>query len=170
MHFHRIVAMALIVAARGWGEAHAALCPPTPAPALQAQAQFLGSEDYFQAHGGNPRDLVIALYVDVLGRPPTENEIQRWSSRLTDCGNGVILAREFLIFAQSELAARYQRQRPPSSGSRCTWCRPDRPIRIPSLVASPPPDRGGSLHRRPCRASPPRRLLGRCCAFRPPFT
>ena len=114
MHFYRTLPMALIVAALGWGETHAALGPPTgPASALQAQAQFLGSEDYYQAHGGNPRDLVIALYGDVLGRPPSENEIQRWTSRLTDCGNGVIMAREFLIFAQSELAARYKATAPP---------------------------------------------------------
>jgi hypothetical protein len=101
--------IALIVAGLGWGEASAALCPLTgPAPALQAQAQFLGSDDYYQAHGGTPRDLVLALYADVLGRPPTENEIQRWTSRLDDCGNGVVMAREFMIFAQSELAARYK--------------------------------------------------------------
>ena len=114
MHFYRTLVIAVTVAGLGWGEASAALCLPTgPEPPLQAQAQFLGSDDYYQAHGGNPRDLVLALYADVLGRPPTENEIQRWTSRLQDCGNGVVMAREFLIFAQSELAARYKATAPP---------------------------------------------------------
>jgi hypothetical protein len=70
-----------------------------------AQARFFGSEDYFQAHGGDARDLVIGLYNDVLRRPPSEDEITRWVARYTSCGDGVTLAREFLIFAQGELAA-----------------------------------------------------------------
>jgi hypothetical protein len=73
---------------------------------LDAQARYLGSAGYYQAHGGSPRDLVIALYGDVLHRPPTETEIQRWASRLSATGDGDAMAREFLLFARSELAAR----------------------------------------------------------------
>jgi hypothetical protein len=75
-------------------------------PTLQEQAEYLGNESYFEAHGGNPRDYVIALYADVLDRQPSETEIQRWSERFYSSGNAVVMAREFLIFAQSELANR----------------------------------------------------------------
>jgi hypothetical protein len=130
MKVHRIVAAVVLVAGLAWAQGSASACPPTapapapggcppaapqvvippcyvqpPPPSLQELAQFFGSDDYFEAHGGSPRDLVIALYGDVLGRRPAENEIQRWESRLSACGNGVTMAREFLIFAQSELAA-----------------------------------------------------------------
>jgi len=107
MQCYRTLLAALIVAGLGWEGANAATCQPRrPTESLQAQAQFLGSQDYYEAHGGSNRDYVAALYADVLGRPATENEVQRWVSRFSDCGNGVTMAREFLIFAQSELAAR----------------------------------------------------------------
>jgi hypothetical protein len=80
-------------------------------------ADGIGSEDYFEAHSGNPRDYVTALFTDVLGRAPTEAEVQRWSDRFFSSGNGVVMAREFLIFAQSELATRPY---PPYD----PWCRP----------------------------------------------
>jgi hypothetical protein len=70
-----------------------------------AQASFFGSEDYFQAHGGDARDLVVGLYKDVLHRPPSEDEITRWVARFDSCGDGITLAREFLMFAEGELAA-----------------------------------------------------------------
>ena len=141
MYFYRTLVMALFVAGLGWGEARADLCPPTgPASLLQAQAQFLGSEDYYQAHGGNPRDLVVALYADVLGRAPTQDEIQRWGSRLTDSGSGVIMAREFLIFAQSELAAR-SKAAPPPILVQPIYLVPARvPFPYPIPTASFPPD------------------------------
>jgi hypothetical protein len=92
---------------------------PAPAPFpgaavdLTARAAYFGSEGYFQGHGGNPRDYVIALYADVLGRPPAEAEIQRWVSQWGACGSGVTLAREFLTYAQGELAARAAAAPPP---------------------------------------------------------
>jgi hypothetical protein len=107
---------ALVVAVLGWGQIQAQSCGPwipRPRPTLQDQAQFLGSEDYFQAHGGNPRDYVTALFGGVLGRAPTANEMQRWCERYTTCGNCVVMAREFLVFAQSELAAQAAAAPPP---------------------------------------------------------
>jgi hypothetical protein len=121
MRLYRTLAVAVIVAGLGLGKASAASWPVGyPAPAtwpvlaplpgaagsLTARAGYFGSEDYFQAHGGNPRDYVIALYADVLGRPPAEAEIERWVSQYGACGDGVTLAREFLTYAQGELAAR----------------------------------------------------------------
>jgi hypothetical protein len=107
MQFYRTLVAALIVAELGWEGATAATClPGRPTPSLQAQAQFFGSQDYYDAHGGNNPAYVAALYADVLGRQPTEKEVQRWVSCFKDCSNGLTMAREFLIFAQSELAAR----------------------------------------------------------------
>jgi hypothetical protein len=107
MQFYRTLVVALIVAGLGWEGATAATCQPRrPTPSLQSQAQFFGSQDYYDAHGGNNTDYVAALYADVLGRQPTENEVQHWLSCFKDCSNGITMAREFLIFAQSELAAR----------------------------------------------------------------
>ena len=134
----RTFAVALIVAGLSWAQASAASCVPgAPAPApcppavpavvpvalvncppppppLPAQAQFFGSEDYFQAHDGTPQGLVTGLYGDVLGRAPTQAEMDRWVSRWGTSGNGVNLAREFLISAQSELAARAAAAPPPA--------------------------------------------------------
>jgi hypothetical protein len=113
MKLFQKLAAALIVVGLGLGTANAAPpCPPaapvvlypTPAP-LPAPPQFFGSEAYYQAHGGDPQDFVSALFSDVLHRPPSEAETQRWVSRLSACGDGVTMAREFLTFAQGELAA-----------------------------------------------------------------
>jgi hypothetical protein len=106
MRCFKVLAAALVLAGLCGGSVRAAGWPP-PAPAVaQDPAEFLGSEDYFEAHGGTARDYVIALYADVLGRAPSEAEIRRWSDRFMSCGNGVTLAREFLIYAHSELATR----------------------------------------------------------------
>jgi hypothetical protein len=107
MRFSLTLAAALLVIGLGWSGANADTClPPGPAPSFQAQAEYLSSNDYYEAQGGTPRDYVIGLYADVLGRPPSEAEIQRWSSRFLSCGYPINLAREFLIYAQRELAAR----------------------------------------------------------------
>jgi hypothetical protein len=129
MRFTRILLFAMLATALAWGKADAAYCPPPspvpaplipaycpptiPVPSLQSQAEFLGGEDYFQAHGGNSADFVKALYSDVLGRAPAESEIQRWTSELARCGDGVVLSREFLIYSQTELAARAAANPPP---------------------------------------------------------
>jgi hypothetical protein len=96
-------------------------------PALQDQAQFFGSEDYFQAHGGNPRAYVTALFSDILGRAPSTSELQRWCDRFGTCGNCVVMARELLVYAQSELAAQATAAPPP----------PPTPIVIQPVVQLP---------------------------------
>jgi hypothetical protein len=107
MQVSTTLAGAVLVAALGWAEANAAPCRPMPpVPAFLLSARYLGSEGYYQAHGGNARDFVKALFTDVLRRSPTESELQRWTARSRACGDGVSLASEFLIFAQSELASR----------------------------------------------------------------
>jgi hypothetical protein len=112
MKFTRTLAAAVMVIGLGLSTANAEWCPPAPAPivvypppAPLPSPQYLGSEAYYQGHGGDPRDFVIGLYSDVLHRPPSEAEIQRWVTQLGNSGDGVTLAREFLTFAQSELAA-----------------------------------------------------------------
>jgi hypothetical protein len=115
MKLTRMLAAAVMVMGLGLGTANAAWCPPAPPPAPAPivvyppppplpSPQYLGSEDYFQGHGGDPRDFVIGLYSDVLHRAPSEAEIQRWVTQLGNSADGVTLAREFLTFAQGELA------------------------------------------------------------------
>jgi hypothetical protein len=143
MQLLKKLAAAVIVAGLMVGSVSAAPCPPPPpapvtvlypAPAPLPSPQYLGSEDYYQGHGGNPRDYVSALYADVLHRPPSEAEIQRWTAQLGSSGDGVVLAREFLTFAQGEIAAHAP---------------PPPPVIV---VQSPPP---------PARHSPPERHFRR---------
>ena len=65
MRFARALPTALIVMLFGLSQVRAdAFRPYQPLPPFQAQAQFYGSQDYYDAHGGNPRDYVV----DIFGR------------------------------------------------------------------------------------------------------
>ncbi len=109
MRLSRALPVALFLVLLGWGAVDAAYRPSRERqPSLQEQAQYLGNEDYFEAHGGTPRSYIVALYADVLQRAPSEAEIERWTADLQSCGNGEILAQDFLIFANSELTERAQ--------------------------------------------------------------
>ncbi len=61
--------------------------PPSPLihwsqwpPAWRNQVRDLGSEAFYQAHGGNPRDFLRALYIRLLERAPAEAELAAWST------------------------------------------------------------------------------------------
>ncbi|HEX5270076.1 MAG TPA: DUF4214 domain-containing protein, partial [Gemmataceae bacterium] len=110
MQLFKTFAAAVVVTGLGLGTASAEQCPPPPAVSYAAPAplpspQYLGSEDYYQAHGGDPRDYVLALYADVLHRAPSEAEVQHWVAELDQCRDGVTLARDFLVSARAELPA-----------------------------------------------------------------
>jgi hypothetical protein len=68
------------------------------------QAAILGSEEYWCAHGHNPKGFVLGLYADVLGRTACEHDVHYWACRLQRCGCRKALAKEFLCAARRELA------------------------------------------------------------------
>jgi hypothetical protein len=71
------------------------------------EAGILGSPEYYNRHGGSPQGFVAGLYVDVLGRQPSANEVQNWVFRLNQMGwDRVSLADEFLGAAGTELNLR----------------------------------------------------------------
>jgi len=118
MRYFRIAVAVVLLGGLSRTSAEAAH-PVRRQPTLEEQAEYLGNEGYYQAHGGNPHDYVVALFADVLDRTPSEAEIQRWSERFLNCAYGPTLAREFLIFARSELAARERDCPPPHTGPAC---------------------------------------------------
>jgi Domain of unknown function (DUF4214) len=71
------------------------------------EASILGSDEYFRRKGNSPEGFVTGLYVDLLSRQPSGQEVQGWLDRLGQNGfNREVLAADFLRAAQSELAAR----------------------------------------------------------------
>src|SRR5207302_3773615 len=44
----------------------------------QVEAFFIGSQEYIANHGGTGRAWVIGMYQDLLGRTPSEAEVQNW--------------------------------------------------------------------------------------------
>ena len=71
------------------------------------EAGILGSPEYYNRHGGTPQGFVTGLYVDVLGRQPSANEVQSWVIRLEQFGwDRTVLADEFLRSAVTELNLR----------------------------------------------------------------
>jgi hypothetical protein len=48
------------------------------------QAILLGSDEYFQLHGGTNAKVVTALYQDILGRPPDDQGGQAWINALNN--------------------------------------------------------------------------------------
>jgi hypothetical protein len=120
MSFSRTLPVALVVLLLGWSEVNASPWQYRERrPTLQDQAQYFGSEDYFEAHGGTPRDYITALFNDMLQRPPTPVELTHWTARLQTCGNGQVLAREFLIYALSQLSEVADHLPPPVLEPNC---------------------------------------------------
>ena len=73
----------------------------------RVEASILGSDEYYVRHGNVPEGFVTGLYVEVLGRQPSVDEVQGWLVRLGQLGGDrTTLADEFLRAAQYELSLR----------------------------------------------------------------
>jgi hypothetical protein len=78
------------------------------------QAQILGSQEYFDLYGDNPRQWATGLYEDVLDRTPAADEVAGWLVRYGALGgNRTAVANEFLLGAARELATRAAPDRRP---------------------------------------------------------
>jgi hypothetical protein len=75
------------------------------ASAENVQAAILASDEYYQLHGSNPRDFIVGLYQDVLGRTPSPDEIRLWLNHWRQVrGQRLQVANTFLVAARAELA------------------------------------------------------------------
>ncbi len=73
----------------------------------QVQAALLGSDEYYQAHGGRPAGFVRGLYEDVLGRQASWGEVRGNVDRLNRLrGDRAAYAEQFLSAAVPELLRR----------------------------------------------------------------
>lgn len=75
-------------------------------PAIVVQANFLGGDEYYHAHGCTPEAFVASLYEDVLSRPASHCDLNAWVCKLRHCGCRKRLALDFLTAAQAELGQR----------------------------------------------------------------
>src|SRR5262249_40670399 len=48
----------------------------------EAQANFLGSDEYYARYGRDPNNFIAGLYQDVLGRAPDAAGVANWLNRL----------------------------------------------------------------------------------------
>ena len=71
---------------------------------LDAQANILGSEEYFLRHQNNLQAVVVGFYQDILGRQPNANDVAIWSNNWR--GDRLAYSRQFVSAAQQELAVR----------------------------------------------------------------
>jgi hypothetical protein len=68
-----------------------------------ALSGILGSDEYFQICGQDPRSWIVSLYINELNRRPDEFEIQNWYQSLAQCGwNRSKTALDFLCAAKRE--------------------------------------------------------------------
>jgi len=71
------------------------------------EASILGSDEYFARHGNDYPSFVAGLYVEVLLRQPSPEEVNGWLTRLQQSGyNRTQMADEFLQASQIEFATR----------------------------------------------------------------
>src|SRR5207237_10211457 len=64
----------------------------------KVEAYFMGSQEYIANHGGTGQAWVIGMYQDLLGRTPSDAEVQGW---LTALANGTPTTAVALGFAAS---------------------------------------------------------------------
>lgn len=64
--------------------------------ALEVEAAFLASHEYFHRHGCSPEGFITGLFLDVNGCRPTHSQLRHWLIRLDRCGNRQLVALEFL--------------------------------------------------------------------------
>ena len=73
----------------------------------RVEANILGSDEYFVRHGNTPESFITGLYVEILDRQPSVDEVRGWVVRLQQIGwDRVTMADEFLRAAQNEIALR----------------------------------------------------------------
>lgn len=60
------------------------------------KAGLIGSDEYYQLHGGTPWGFVGGMFDDVLGRAPTRRDTDYWLNRLNQVETRQTLALEFL--------------------------------------------------------------------------
>jgi hypothetical protein len=56
-------------------------------PPDKALAAILSSPDYYARSGGTPESFVSQMFIDLSGRPPTRDQLLRWSRRLVLTGD-----------------------------------------------------------------------------------
>ncbi len=97
------------------------------------EAAILGSDEYLTRQGSTADGFVKGLYVDVLKRQPRADEVQGWLVRLQQDGNDrEVLAGEFLVAAQTELATRTEVLPPPLLPPPTT-SQPPPPVVVPEV-------------------------------------
>jgi hypothetical protein len=68
----------------------------------QLEANFIGSAEYIQNHGGAGAGWVRGMYHDLLGRVPRDDEVQAWVAYLNQGGSTVTVAYEFAASGERE--------------------------------------------------------------------
>jgi len=74
---------------------------------VDVQGGILGSDEYYIRHGSTPESFIAGLYVEVLGRQPSLDEVRGWVITFQQMGyDRTALACQFLHDAATELAQR----------------------------------------------------------------
>jgi hypothetical protein len=68
----------------------------------QVEADFLGSQEYIGNHGGNNQNWVRGMYKDLLGRTPSDTEVQNWLNVLAAGTSTSAVALGFAASAERE--------------------------------------------------------------------
>jgi hypothetical protein len=68
----------------------------------QLEAQFIGSVEYIQSHGGSGAEWVRQMYQDLLGRQPSDAEVQAWVAYLDQGGSPMTVAYDFASSPERE--------------------------------------------------------------------
>jgi hypothetical protein len=68
----------------------------------QLEAQFIGSAEYIANHGGSGAGFVRGLYQDLLGRTPTDAEVNAWVQTLNNGVSPQTIAYDFTASAERE--------------------------------------------------------------------
>jgi hypothetical protein len=68
----------------------------------QLEAGFIGSPEYIQNHGGSGAGWVTGMYQDLLGRTPSQAEVNAWVKALASGMSAVQVAHCFAASAERE--------------------------------------------------------------------
>jgi hypothetical protein len=92
----------------------------------QLEAEFIGSPEYINDHGGSGAGWIRGMYQDLLGRQPSDAEVQAWAAFLNQGGSTTTVAYEFAASPEREgirIRDDYQRYlgRGPSDAEVAAW-------------------------------------------------
>jgi hypothetical protein len=92
----------------------------------ELEAQFIGSPEYINDHGGSGAGWIRGMYQDLLGRQPSDAEVQAWVAFLAQGGSPTTVAYEFAASPEREgirIRADYQTYlgRGPSDAEVTAW-------------------------------------------------